>query len=158
MTMESNVVKFPSGVSRKAHSRKPRKSKNGTPEERAAKAAQERTGPPADVHFIGKSKLDLWSEAVLALGKLGLKERLPEAVKCLQLLLTKNVSATALLVRQRGASKSDVMSGAELQKKVERLNEHNQQYIMGYMQGSDRRAHATIESVTGSGWRAIAGG
>jgi hypothetical protein len=34
-----NVVKFPFGVARRAHSRRPRRSKNGTPEERAAKAA-----------------------------------------------------------------------------------------------------------------------
>jgi hypothetical protein len=31
----SNVVKFPYSVSRKVHARKPRASKNGTPEERA---------------------------------------------------------------------------------------------------------------------------
>jgi hypothetical protein len=37
--MASTVVKFPYSVSRRAHSRKPRRSKNGTPEERAAKAA-----------------------------------------------------------------------------------------------------------------------
>jgi hypothetical protein len=35
----NNVVKFPYSVSRRAHSRKPRASINGTPEERAAKAA-----------------------------------------------------------------------------------------------------------------------
>jgi hypothetical protein len=34
-----NVVKFPYDACRRIHSRKPRKSKNGTPEERAAKAA-----------------------------------------------------------------------------------------------------------------------
>jgi hypothetical protein len=34
MTMESNVIKFPFAVSRRAHARKPRASKNGTPEER----------------------------------------------------------------------------------------------------------------------------
>jgi hypothetical protein len=34
-----SVVKFPYSVSRRAHSRKPRKSINGTPEERAAKLA-----------------------------------------------------------------------------------------------------------------------
>jgi hypothetical protein len=34
----TNVVKFPYIASRRAHSRKPRISKNGTPEERAAKA------------------------------------------------------------------------------------------------------------------------
>jgi hypothetical protein len=33
----SNVVKFPFSVSRRAHARKPRKSINGTPEERGAK-------------------------------------------------------------------------------------------------------------------------
>jgi hypothetical protein len=32
-----NVVKFPYSVSRRVHSRKPRRSKNGTPEERAKK-------------------------------------------------------------------------------------------------------------------------
>jgi hypothetical protein len=39
MAMDSNIVKFPYDVSRRVHSRKPRKSHNGTPEERAAKAA-----------------------------------------------------------------------------------------------------------------------
>jgi hypothetical protein len=37
--MESNVVKFPFTASRRAFARKPRWSKNGTPEERDAKAA-----------------------------------------------------------------------------------------------------------------------
>ena len=40
MTMDSNVVKFPHTASRRAHSRKPRRSKNGTPEERATKAVE----------------------------------------------------------------------------------------------------------------------
>ena len=35
----SNVVKFPYSASRRVHSQKPRRSKNGSPEERAAKAA-----------------------------------------------------------------------------------------------------------------------
>src|SRR5260370_40528404 len=35
----TNVVKFPYNACRRVHSRKPRISKNGTPEERAAKAA-----------------------------------------------------------------------------------------------------------------------
>jgi hypothetical protein len=35
----SSVVKFPYSASRRVHSRKPRKSHNGTPEERAVKAA-----------------------------------------------------------------------------------------------------------------------
>lgn len=39
MAMKSNVIKFPYSVSRRAHSRKPRRSFNGTPEQRAAKAA-----------------------------------------------------------------------------------------------------------------------
>jgi hypothetical protein len=33
-----NVVKFPYSASRRVYSRRPRKSKNGTPEERAGKA------------------------------------------------------------------------------------------------------------------------
>jgi hypothetical protein len=34
-----SVIKFPHDACRRVHSRKPRRSKNGTPEERAAKAA-----------------------------------------------------------------------------------------------------------------------
>jgi hypothetical protein len=132
--MADNVVKFPYSVSRRAHARKPRKSVNGTPEERA-KAAQEMTAPPADVHIIGEANPDLWAEAKLALSRLNVKKRMPEAVKCLHLLLAKNVSATALLVRQRGASKSGAMSDKELQAKVELLEENDRQYIIGYMQG-----------------------
>jgi hypothetical protein len=107
MTMISNIVKFPYSASRRVHSKKPRRSKNGTPEE----------PPPADVHFIGKPKLDPWVEAVRALGKLGLKERLPEGVKCLELLLAMNVSTASLIARQSLASKSDVISCEELQVK-----------------------------------------
>jgi hypothetical protein len=39
MIMTSNVVKFPYSASRRVHSKKPRRSKNGTPKEREAKAA-----------------------------------------------------------------------------------------------------------------------
>ena len=39
--MTANIIKFPHSVSRRAHSRKPRRSKNGTPEERARQAASE---------------------------------------------------------------------------------------------------------------------
>jgi hypothetical protein len=42
------VVKFPYDACRRVHSRKPRRSKNGTPEERAAAAAAD-ASPPADV-------------------------------------------------------------------------------------------------------------
>lgn len=45
--MTSNVVKFPYSSSRRVHSKMPRRSKNGTPEERAAKAAP--LEAPADV-------------------------------------------------------------------------------------------------------------
>jgi hypothetical protein len=48
MTMTSNVVRFPYDACRRVHSKKPRRSKNGTPEERAAKAAALET-TPADV-------------------------------------------------------------------------------------------------------------
>jgi hypothetical protein len=41
----SNVVKFPYSSARRIYSRMPRKSKNGTPEERAAKAAELRSMP-----------------------------------------------------------------------------------------------------------------
>jgi hypothetical protein len=36
---DNNVVKFPYSASRRVHSRQPRKSKNGTPEERASSKA-----------------------------------------------------------------------------------------------------------------------
>jgi hypothetical protein len=46
--MADNVVKFPYSASRRVHSQKPRRSKNGTPEERAAKAAATQS-PPASI-------------------------------------------------------------------------------------------------------------
>ena len=39
--IDSNVVRFPYSACRRVHSRKPRRSKNGTPEERAARTAAE---------------------------------------------------------------------------------------------------------------------
>jgi hypothetical protein len=44
----AEIFKFPYDASRRVHSQKPRRSKNGTPEERAAKAAAS-LPPPADV-------------------------------------------------------------------------------------------------------------
>jgi hypothetical protein len=46
--IEGNVVKFPYSVSRRAHYRTPRSSKNGTPEERAARV-RAMQGPPARI-------------------------------------------------------------------------------------------------------------
>jgi hypothetical protein len=46
--MSAEIVKFPYSASRRVYSKKPRQSKNGTPEERAAKAVASE-GPPADV-------------------------------------------------------------------------------------------------------------
>jgi hypothetical protein len=46
--MSAEIFKFPYDACRRVHSKKPRRSKNGTPEERAAKAA-EALPPPADV-------------------------------------------------------------------------------------------------------------
>jgi hypothetical protein len=40
-----NVVKFPYSASRRVYARRPRISKNGTPEERAAKAGAAEAGP-----------------------------------------------------------------------------------------------------------------
>jgi hypothetical protein len=52
----AEIKKFPYSVSRRAHSKKPRRSKNGTPEERAAKAAGTQQAP-ADVVLIDRRKL-----------------------------------------------------------------------------------------------------
>jgi len=46
--MSAEIFKFPYDASRRVHSQKPRRSKNGTPEERAAKAAGSLPAP-ADV-------------------------------------------------------------------------------------------------------------
>jgi hypothetical protein len=61
--MSNNVVKFPYDASRRMHSRKPRRSKNGTPEERAAKAAALEATPAdivpmADVRAQARSEVD----------------------------------------------------------------------------------------------------
>ena len=51
----SEVVKFPYSSSRRVHSKKPRRSKNGTPEERAAKEAKAAaTSTPATVIEISR--------------------------------------------------------------------------------------------------------
>jgi hypothetical protein len=130
--MDSIVVKFPYEASRRLYSRRPRKSINGTPEERAAKAAQEITAP-ADIAFIGKAKPDLWCEAGVVLSKLNCKGLLPEAVKCLQRLLTIRMSVSAAITRQRPASYA--MPADELVEKIHQLTENDQQYMSGYIQG-----------------------
>jgi hypothetical protein len=53
--MSSNVVKFPYDACRRVHSMKPRRSKNGTPEERATKAAA-LLPPPADVVPLSRAQ------------------------------------------------------------------------------------------------------
>ena len=49
--MTAEIVKFPYSASRRVHSKKPRRSKNGTPEERAALAASMQSAP-ADVVLL----------------------------------------------------------------------------------------------------------
>jgi hypothetical protein len=59
--MTCEIVKFPYGSCRRVHSKKPRRSKNGTPEERAAKvAAFEAT--PADVVLMSDVREQAHSE------------------------------------------------------------------------------------------------
>jgi hypothetical protein len=127
------IVKFPYSACRRLHSRRPRTSKNGTPEERTAKVAQEMTVPAADIAFIGNAKPDLWSEVGRLLGKLEGKKLLPEAVKCLQQLLTRNVSAAAIVARQRPTPYA--MPARELCEKLGQLSENDRQYMTGYIQG-----------------------
>jgi hypothetical protein len=59
--MSDNVVKFPYDACRRVHSKKPRRSKNGTPEERAAKAAALETAP-ADVVPMSLARAQVRSE------------------------------------------------------------------------------------------------
>jgi hypothetical protein len=55
--MTATIFKFPYDASRRPHSRKPRRSKNGTPEERAAALAAT-TQPPADVIEIDPREIE----------------------------------------------------------------------------------------------------
>jgi hypothetical protein len=50
--MDTNVVKFPYAASRRVHSQKPRRSKNGTPEERASKGNAKESGDASLVLFL----------------------------------------------------------------------------------------------------------
>jgi hypothetical protein len=59
--MSDNVVKFPYDACRRVHSKKPRRSKNGTPEERAAKAAA-LEATPADVVPMSLARAQVRSE------------------------------------------------------------------------------------------------
>jgi hypothetical protein len=54
----SNVIKFPFSVSRRAHARKPRWSKNGTPEERAAQTDSERGQGDDSLRQLVKAVID----------------------------------------------------------------------------------------------------
>jgi hypothetical protein len=61
--MSCEIVKFPYDACRRVHSKKPRRSKNGTPEERAAKAAalfptSADVVPMADAREQARSEVD----------------------------------------------------------------------------------------------------
>jgi hypothetical protein len=63
MTMSAEIIKLPYSASRRFHSRNPRRSKNGTPEERAAKAAalfptSADVVPMADLREGARSEVD----------------------------------------------------------------------------------------------------
>jgi hypothetical protein len=57
----AEIFKFPYDACRRVHSKKPRRSKNGTPEERAAKTAALET-PPADVVPMSRIRAEAQSE------------------------------------------------------------------------------------------------
>ena len=59
--MSGDVIKFPYSACRRVHSKKPRRSKNGTPEERAAKAAALEAAP-ADVVPMSRVRAQAHSE------------------------------------------------------------------------------------------------
>jgi hypothetical protein len=64
----SNVVKFPFSVSRRAHARKPRWSKNGTPEERPAKFVPSKKSEPYGRGNPLRAKVTLVSRAATIAG------------------------------------------------------------------------------------------
>ena len=53
--MTAEIVKFPYSASRRVHSHRPRTSKNGTPEERAARAASAKPEPAIVTDISGRS-------------------------------------------------------------------------------------------------------
>jgi hypothetical protein len=57
----NNVLKFPYNTSRRVHSRKPRRSKNGTPEERSTKEANAAAAaqPPANVTQLSRPRASM---------------------------------------------------------------------------------------------------
>lgn len=59
--MTANIIKFPYSVSRRAHSRKPRRSKNGTPEQRARHAVAPAHGPTF-CYFLQQFRAYLFQE------------------------------------------------------------------------------------------------
>jgi hypothetical protein len=54
----AEIFKFPYDACRRAHSRKPRRSKNGTPEERAAKAGAAQGAPAAVIDLARNETID----------------------------------------------------------------------------------------------------
>jgi hypothetical protein len=77
MTMTSNVVKFPYDACRRVHSKKPRRSKNGTPEERAA-----------------GEQMDPWPEVGQLLRELESRKLLRAGLDCWRLLLERRGTAS----------------------------------------------------------------
>jgi hypothetical protein len=66
MSTDSNLVKFPYNASRRLYSRRPRKSINGTPEERAAKAAGAVANEaPAQTRQVRAITGEKWEEFLL---------------------------------------------------------------------------------------------
>ena len=71
----SNVVKFPFSVPRKAHARKPRASKNGTPEERAAKSVPSKKSEPCGQSNPLRAKIVAVSRAATIAGRVNYQSR-----------------------------------------------------------------------------------
>jgi hypothetical protein len=75
MDMDSNIVKFPFTVSRRAHARKPRWSKNGTPEERAAKFVPSKKSEPCGHSNPLRAKIVTVSRAATIAGRVNYQSR-----------------------------------------------------------------------------------
>jgi hypothetical protein len=92
--MTAEIVKFPFNVSRRAHARRPRRSKNGTPEERAAKApaaAVTDISRPSVIAAAAKAEeMDPWYQIGLLLRKLDDRNLLTAGVDCWRLLLERH--------------------------------------------------------------------
>jgi len=98
--------------------------------EPAKRSTRAKAGPAEAIPQMGGAE---WRKAVGLFISLEAKGIAPEAVKCLQALLTTQPSTSAVIARRTKGQ--PVASTAELRAKIDRLDIIEQRYMDGYIQG-----------------------